>query len=387
MRKRIGIAMIALLFLLLTCVEAAADAEPEFLGAVSETLSRKPSEDLSEWELFALLRSGKTPDPAALRGCWLREQLALRENRPQKPTDLARAVLVLTAAGGKEAVEESGIPALLNDAEKAGAQGINGLIWTLIALDSGPYLTGSEGETLRGTLVTALGDRAAATGGWELTAGRVDPDLTAMALVALEPYRSDPGVEELCRKAFGALSEMQLPTGGFSSFGSESPESAAQVLIALSTWNIPTDDPRFVKNGKTVRDALTRYYADGAFSKNEGGQANAISTVQGFLALIAENRKETGKSGLFRAGDFPASPLFDTAFTQAELDALIREAEDPAPAGADRWSSVLRAAIFVTGGILVLILILSLCLRARKRKARNDPEAWSIDPPEGGDEP
>lgn len=64
--------------------------------------------------------------------------------------------------------------------------------------------------------------------------------------------------------ALQLLSDSQLPTGGFVSWDTENCESAAQVLVALTSLGIdPLTDSRFLKDGATVLDALCAFAVEG----------------------------------------------------------------------------------------------------------------------------
>ena len=94
---------------------------------------------------------------------------------------------------------------------------------------------------------------------------------------------------------------MQNDRGGFSSFGVENAESAAQVIIALCALGIdPAADARFIKHGVTVLDALAAYrLPDGSFSHEVGGAASESAKAQAFLAYVAHERFRAGQGSLY----------------------------------------------------------------------------------------
>lgn len=105
-----------------------------------------------------------------------------------------------------------------------------------------------------------------------------------MALQALSPYYNseklysykqsatgedaEKTVREVVDEAVLCLSEMQLDTGDFMSWGTENVESTDQVLIALCSLGIdPLNDERFIKNGNTLLDGILKYkMEDGGFA-------------------------------------------------------------------------------------------------------------------------
>jgi len=150
-------------------------------------------------------------------------------------------------------------------------------------------------------------------GGWNLSGGETestkngpsDPDLTGMALQALAKYQHKPEVKAAIDKALACLSTLQNANGGYTSWGSENVESASQVLVALCELGISIDDPRFVKNGKTLVDnILTFKTADGSFKHTQDGDGNGqMSTEQALYALVAAQRSLNGVNSLYRMDD------------------------------------------------------------------------------------
>ena len=204
---------------------------------------------------------------------------------PNKATENARTILGVTAAG-HDAADVAGVDltAGLSDMSYLRRQGVNGPIWALIALDCGSYAdpVPAEGEepVTRDTLVSELLDSRCADGGWTLMGDTLDVDVTAMAL----------------------LSQSQLPTGGFASWGAENCESTAQVLVALTALAVdPLADSRFCKDGATVLDALCAFSCEGGGFRHTADQTapDSMATEQGFYALAAYDRFASGQSRLF----------------------------------------------------------------------------------------
>ena len=72
------------------------------------------------------------------------------------------------------------------------------------------------------------------------------------------------------------LSTLQNDDGGYTSWGYESSESCAQIVLTLCALGIPMDDSRFVKNGKSVLDKLLTYQLpDGSFCHDDSFDAYA----------------------------------------------------------------------------------------------------------------
>jgi hypothetical protein len=204
---------------------------------------------------------------------------------------------------GKDPTDVAGydLTAPLLDFDGVLKQGINGAIWALIALDSGDYVSP---DGLRQKYVDEIVSRRLSDGGWALTAvNGSDPDVTAMALTALAPYRAETAVKAAIDGGLAYLSSAQLADGGYSSWGTENCDSTAQVMIALATLGISLSDERFAKNGKTTLDALLTYQlSDGSFAHVKGGETSEMSTQQALLALAAADRAEKGMRAVYAMG-------------------------------------------------------------------------------------
>jgi len=160
-------------------------------------------------------------------------------------------------------------------------QGINGVIWALIALDSGDYAT--TDTTIRQQCIDHILSKQLDDGGWALSGTASDPDITGMALQALYPYRDQTAVTTAAEEAFACLSAMQHDNGTFASGGSECAESSAWVMVATTAWGInPDTDSRFIKNGNSAVDGLLAHYleAESAFQHIVGAGSNAMATDQ-----------------------------------------------------------------------------------------------------------
>ena len=238
-----------------------------------------------------------------------------------KSTDNSRLIMALAAIGRDatsvgnwdlvEAYSANGI----NWIRK---QGMNGTIWTLIALDCGGYETSDP--TIRQQCVDAVVSAQHNDGGWSLVTAKTQPsnvDITGMTLTALYPYRDQPAVAEACAEAFTWLSESQLDNGGFPYGSGETSESCVWAIVACTTWGInPDTDPRFIKNGNSAIDNLLTYYLEdqAMFEHGRGAGANAMATDQATYGLVAYDRLVKDKTALYDYSDVvtgPAAPSGD----------------------------------------------------------------------------
>lgn len=322
----------------------------------------------SEWYVIALLQSGAEYDYtsyiAALRSY-------ASENGRASSVSGQRLALALVGCG---CADDPFVTAVMNDS--IGAQGVMSWIFGLHLLNNGcasdKYAASDVAETL---LSLRLAD-----GGWALTGSVSDVDVTAMAIASLAPYyRSESEVKAAVDGALGFLSEKQLAGGGYSGFGAENPESAAQVIAALSSLGIdPLADGRFIKEGSTLLDAVRKFrLADGAFCHAEGGAYNDAATSQVFYSLIAMRRAANGLGPLFvfDVGDDGTAPEKPGATEPPETEKPTSEATSDPEAlspGPDEGHSAggykLWACLTVCGGAAVACALLWIC---KKRHIKN----------------
>ena len=197
-----------------------------------------------------------------------------------------------------------------------GAQGLNGWLWGLITLDSMKYNIPAGSSYTRTEMIKRILSFQLPDNGFNLRFAQgstADPDITAMAIQALAPYyrNSTFNVKDPVDKALDCLSKLQLDTGDFRSWGTRNSESTSQVIISLCSVGIdPQNDPRFVKNGLNLLDALFYYQQeDGGFAHSyeldEGnpsaapGESDSMATDQALLALVSVWRQAQGMSSLY----------------------------------------------------------------------------------------
>lgn len=261
-----------------------------------------------EWMVIGLARSGRTVPAGYYDNVveYVKAKADANERlHPAKVTDNARVILALTAIG-KDVTNVGGHNLLkgLDSMDYVQTQDINGPIFTLIALDSHNYPT--MGDVTREKLIQVILDAQLNDGGWDLSADKADPDMTAMAIQALAPYyKTNETVKAAVDKALEALSALQRTDGGFGSWDTVNSESCAQVIVALTALGIdPTADSRFVKNGHTVLDALAGFYVTGGgFRHTAGGERNDMATEQGYYALASYYRFLNGQTSLYDMSD------------------------------------------------------------------------------------
>lgn len=272
-----------------------------------------------EWSVLAMARGGALPE--STKSSYLSTLYQTLEEKKgilhtSKYTEYSRVILAL-ASMGTAPYDVAGYNLMypLSDLKRVQYQGVNGLIFALIAADSGKYefpelvkeeLAQGKEQTSREKLLRGIIGAQLADGGWDLTGESADADLTAMALQALAPYyyvRED--VKSAVDAGIAALSRLQNENGGFGSKDKENAESCAQAVIALSVLNLDfLGDERFVKNGHTALERLLMFQnADGSFSHEIGAAADAMATDKGTLALAAYCRAAKGMTSIYDMTD------------------------------------------------------------------------------------
>lgn len=273
----------------------------------------------------------------------IKDQIEERYRQPgklsgAKATEWHRIALAVLAAGGDPTNignDENGQPINLiadgtynrGKTTSLGRQGINGWIWGLITLDSMRYEVPEDAFNTRDDIIIEILCRQLSDGGFALSGKTADPDITAMALQALAPYynsekqytyqQKDVGAEvtktvrQVTEEALTCLSEKQLETGDFESWGTKNVESTDQVVVALCSLGInPLEDSRFIKNGRTLLDGILCYrQPDGGFihsftydpdnPTSLPDKSNTMASEQTLYTMAAISRYQSGMRTLY----------------------------------------------------------------------------------------
>lgn len=238
-------------------------------------------------------------------------------------TENARVVIGLNAAGGNpEDVSGYNLLEPLADYTKVSGQGINGIVFALIAFDTRNYdipelkATDDVQATKEG-LINGILDAELEAGGWnyyksytdeetgETISVSADVDLTGMAIQALAPYyKKNEKVTEAVDRALTVLSEIQDNSGMYKGYdGKLSSCSTAQVVCALSALGMDADrDERFIKNGNSALDALLAFYvaSEKAFKNvSTDSNSNSYASLQVIYALTAYDLMQNNGGRLY----------------------------------------------------------------------------------------
>ncbi|MBO5047555.1 MAG: DUF4430 domain-containing protein [Clostridia bacterium] len=231
-------------------------------------------EDGREWYVFALAAAGEALDFSAYAEA-LHAYLS-EKNIANAVTRQKYAMVLLACGYTSDFVEQT-----RNDS--LGKLGLMSYIFGLHLANNGQAPDGVSVDEILDSLLSLR----RADGGFSVTGTTSAVDDTAMAVQAMAPYygiRED--VTTAIEEALTLLSEKQTENGGFLSYGTENPESIAQVMMALCALSLdPLEDARFIKNENTMMDAILRFRVDGAFSHILGENANVNATMQVFFAM------------------------------------------------------------------------------------------------------
>ena len=297
-----------------------------------------------EWFIIALARGGADMPPKYFETYYqnvVKHVQQVKGNlHNRKYTEYSRVIIALSAFG-KDATNVGGYNLIekLADFNQVKSQGLNGPIFALIALDTAAYELPKQATTSREKLIATILSSQLKTGGFSLAGSVADPDMTAMALQALAPYKQRAEVQATIEKSVAILGDLQQQGGGYSNSGQVNSESVAQVLTALASLSIdPQQDARF----KQIVPNLLSYYSakDGGFKhvKNEG-KANAMATEQAAYALAAYHRMQQEKTTLYDMSDVKQSrsvvvqPLPKVTFSDTKTHGNLAEIEQAVQRG------------------------------------------------------
>ena len=315
-----------------------------------------PGESVSDWIAIA---TGCSRNPVK-RNAYLKglEEYVTAEYEKNgylhniKATEYHRISLAVLALGGDPTcfgTDSSGDPInLIADgtynwcnSDSLGVQGLNGWIFALITLDANCYDVPADAIYTRPEIIAAIVEAQTDEGGFGLSGGTPDVDITAMTLQALAPYyQNDPNVQASVDRALGWLSAQQNDSGDFTSWDAGTAEGTAQTVIALCSLGIdPRTDARFIKNGHSAMDGLLQYRTQsGMFKHTLDGDEDIMATEQAALALIALQRLDAKANLLY---DFTEVKVYEG--TDDSLEA------SSAPKNPTAWIVIGTVVILATG--------------------------------------
>ena len=248
----------------------------------------------SDWLAIGISRFGFEEDYEAYLTALSQRVKALSDT--DNATEWQRCAITASAMGGDPADLE-GIDLVKggvygrDENNSVGKQGLNGWIFALLTLDTMGYKTPEGAEFGRERILDEIVSSQNTDGGFSLSKGESDIDITAMALQAIAPYYNDFSRDDVRKSVGKAVEYLSGKQDSSGTFGSA--EADSQVVIALCSLGIdPEADSRFVKNADLLTALLYYQNSDGGFSHEKGGDSDELATGQALCALAAQKRFE-----------------------------------------------------------------------------------------------
>lgn len=248
----------------------------------------------SDWLAIGISRFGFEEDYEAYLTALSQRVKALSDT--DNATEWQRCAITASAMGGDPADLE-GIDLVKggvygrDENNSVGKQGLNGWIFALLTLDIMGYKTPEGAEFDRERILDEIVSAQNTDGGFSLSKGESDIDITAMALQAIAPYYNDFSRDDVRKSVDKAVEYLSGKQDSSGTFGSA--EADSQVVIALCSLGIdPEADSRFVKSSDLLTSLLSYQNSDGGFSHEKGGDSDELATGQALCALAAQKRFE-----------------------------------------------------------------------------------------------
>ena len=145
-------------------------------------------------------------------------------------------------------------------------------------------------------------------------------EYTAESLKALAPHQDKAYIAEAVEKGLAYLSSIQQPDGTFGgNWG-----STLVVADMLEALNIPLDDQRFVKNGRTLEDALRVFYKDGGSFSGQEETPLSTSTYNPYRLQMVSGLAYLQTAGVgARSGENSVFEIVGSALTETPLGIIL----------------------------------------------------------------
>ena len=236
-----------------------------------------------------------------------------------KSTENSRVILTLSSIGA-DPQNINGIDLIkpLEDPEWVKKQGINGIIYALIAVDSCSY---PYPEDLHEELINTILQNQTSDNGWSLDNREADPDITATALQALSKYTYRKEISEAVDKGLKCLSSLYVKY--FENESIRNSETLSQIITACTCCKTdPDKDPAFIFNGTSVLQELLSYYDPDScsFRHIKTGNTNSMATDQALIALISYERMLKNEPDIFNMNEINNySPYLSVTGTSLDI--------------------------------------------------------------------
>lgn len=215
-----------------------------------------------------------------------------------------------------------------------GKQGINGLTWGLLTLDSMRYKIPKDAADSREDIIERILAAQLEDGGFSLKTPPSDTDITGMTLQALAPYynsekiytytreiddqKREVRVRDVVDEALELLANKEL----------DSSESIVQVIVALTALQIDPLSKEFVKDDQTLFDLLKEFQQeDGGFIHSDTYDEENPTAQPNKSNSMASEQTLYGLTSMLRYYNDTRSLYDFREEMSAELAAEIRNVE------------------------------------------------------------
>lgn len=265
----------------------------EFNKAVNSASQYILSNKVEDWQAVALNKAGKSL-PASYSSN-LKSLILEKDGMFSKITDYERLTLGILAAGEDPRNFEGHnlVESIYNG--NVTKQGLNGVAYALIALDSANFQVPKTAKWTREKLIAELLKNQNDDGGWSWSLNPPsDSDTTAMVLTALAPYKNQADVSLAIEKAVNYLIEQ------YQGSTVDNSSTAATIVIALSALGIDSHSEEFTKNENSLIEFLLTFQnKDGGFDWQGGEESDSFSSDQGYRGIVAYQLFLAGKGSLY----------------------------------------------------------------------------------------
>jgi LPXTG-motif cell wall-anchored protein len=318
---------------------------------------------VGDWEAIALHKAGKQLPSSYLQD--VNEQILKRKGKFNKITDYERYTLGILAAGGNPTnVAGYNLVASIYNGDVT-KQGLNGVFYGLIALDSANFEIPENAKWTREKLVSHLIEKQNQDNGWSWDGSKTsDIDTTAMVLTSLAPYKDQANVKIAIDAAVQYLSS-QYQTGKINNSS-----TASQVVIGLSALGIDSNSKLFTKDSASLIAYLLSFQnKDGGFDWQGGDLSDVFSTGQTLQAIVAYQLQQNGKGSLYEL----SLQSNNTGQTQpgkgTESDSGEKISDESHQDGLPLPNTATNSYNYLLVGILLLLIGAALFMLDKRKKA------------------
>lgn len=303
-------------------------------------------EKIGEWEVIAMKQTGRKIPASYLQN--VIKQVTQNQGQFHKITDTERYVLGILAAGGDPTnIEGYNLVKEIYNGNVT-KQGLIGVAYALVALDSAHFQIPASAVWTREKLENYLLEKQNKDGGWAWDESSTsDIDTTAMILSAFAPYKNQANMKVKIDKAVQYLSKQYL------GHKINNSTTASQVVIALSSLGINASEGLFADSKSNLLQYLLSFQnKDGGFGWKSGDSSDPVSSTQGFQALAAYQLYTKGSGSLYQLPLLKQAPVNE----QAAPATNIKNGHSLPDTASNAENLLLLGAVFILIGMAAFFL-------------------------------